>query len=207
MDKAERPARPRLSRAESKQQTHGRLLDAAERVFLKMGYQGATLDSIAADAGFTKGAVYWHFPGKEALFLELLATGMKRNAAAAEHVLSVVADKPDRVDEVMGEWFDRFDAISSVPLLGLEMDMESRRNPALAAALQQVVGEQRKAVCLFLNHYFELVDRDPLMPIDELASSMIALSKAVALARQTRHSAGLNTARAVRIILGMPLAH
>lgn len=198
--------RPRLNRAETKEQTHRRLLEAAERVFLQMGYQGATLDAIAAEAGFTKGAVYWHFDSKEALFLELLATGMKRNADDAGRVLSLMADKPDRVDEVMGEWFDRFDAMSSVPLLGLEMDMESRRNPALADALDQVVTQQRKTVCLFLEHYFELVDRDPLMPVEELASSMIALSKAVALARLTRHSATLNTARSVRIIMGMPLA-
>jgi hypothetical protein len=116
-----------------------------------------------------------------------------------------MADKPDRVDEVMGEWFDRFDAMSSVPLLGLEMDMESRRNPALAAAIEQVVIQQRRTVCLFLNQYFDLVDRDPAMPVEELASIMIALSKAVSLARLTRHSATLNTARAVRIIMGMPL--
>ncbi|HEV2044223.1 MAG TPA: helix-turn-helix domain-containing protein [Sphingomicrobium sp.] len=199
------PARQRLNRAETKEQTHLLLLQAAERVFLKMGYIGATLDSIAADAGFTKGAVYWHFDSKEALFLELLATGMKRNAEDARRVLDLMAEHPHRIDEVMGEWFDRFDAMSSVPLLGLEMDMESRRNPALAAALVQVVREQRKGVCQFLDRYFDLVNRDPPMPVMELASTMIALSKAVALARLTWHSATLNTAQAVRLIMGMPL--
>ena len=71
--------RPRLSRAESKENTHRLLLEAARSVFVRLGYQGATLDGIAAEAGFTKGAVYWHFRNKEALFLELLADGMKRN--------------------------------------------------------------------------------------------------------------------------------
>jgi AcrR family transcriptional regulator len=202
---SDQPPRQRLNRAETKEQTHRLLLEAAERTFLKMGYHGATLDLIAADAGFTKGAVYWHFESKEALFLELLATGMKRNADDARRVLNLMADKPERVDEVIGEWFDRFDAMSSVPLLGLEMDMASRRNPALATAMEQVVLEQRKGVCLFLEQYFDLVDRDPAMPIDELASTMIALSKAVALARLTRHSATLNTARAVRTMMGMPV--
>jgi AcrR family transcriptional regulator len=202
MDNQQQPAR--LNRAETKEQTHRRLLDAAERVFLKMGYQGATLDSIAADAGFTKGAVYWHFDSKEALFLELLATGMKRNADDAGRILNLMSEHPERLDEVLGEWFDRFDAMSSVPLLGLDMDMESRRNPSLAAQIEKVVREQRKAVCLFLDRYFELVDRDPVMPVDELASCMIALSKAVALARQTRHSPALTTSRAVRILMGMP---
>jgi AcrR family transcriptional regulator len=195
---------PRLTRSETKEQTHGLLLDAAERVFVKMGYAGATMDLIAAAAGFTKGAVYWHFDSKEALFLELLGRGLKRNADDAARVLSVMADHPARVDEVMGEWFDRFDTMSNVPLLGLEMDMASRRNPALAEALEQVVLRQRAAVCQLLDNYFHLVDRDPAMPMEELASSMMALSKAVALARQTSHSTQLTSARAVRILLGMP---
>jgi AcrR family transcriptional regulator len=195
----------RLTRAESKEQTHQLLLDAAERVLVRLGYQGATLDGIAAEAGFTKGAVYWHFKNKEALFLELLADGMRRNAAAAEQILTVLAQYPERLDEVLGEWFDRFDANSNVPLLGLEMDLESRRNPSLAALLDQVVGVQRKAVSQFLINYFDMVKREPLLPIDELASTMIALSKTVALARQTRHSATLTTSKAVRILLGMPV--
>ena len=196
----------RLSRAQTKEQTHGLLLEAAERVFVRMGYQGATLDLIAADAGFTKGAVYWHFDSKEALFLELLATGMKRNADDAGRVLSVMADHPSRLDEVMGEWFDRFDTMSNVPMLGLEMDMAARRNPDLADAMEQVVRTQRQTVSKFLDLYYTLVDRDPPMPLDELASSMIALAKAVALARQTRHSTSLTAAQPVRILLGMPPA-
>jgi AcrR family transcriptional regulator len=196
---------PRLNRAATKEQTHRRLLEAAERVFLRLGYQGATLDAIAADAGFTKGAVYWHFKNKEALFLELLADGMKRNAADAQRIIDLLAEKPDRIDEVLGEWFDRFDARSSVPLLGLELDLESRRNPSFAAMLDQVVSKQRKAVSQILDRYFNLVDRDPPMPVDELAITMIALAKSVALARQTRHSANLTSSRAVRILMGIPI--
>jgi AcrR family transcriptional regulator len=180
------------------------LLDAAERVFVRLGYQGATLDGIAAEAGFTKGAVYWHFRNKEALFLELLADGMQRNAGDAEQILSLLSEKPERLDEVLGEWFDQFDANSNVPLLGLEMDMESRRNPSFAALLDQVVGKQRKVVSRILTQYFEVVKRDPSMPVDELAATMIALAKTVALARQTRHSADLTSAKAVRILMGMP---
>jgi AcrR family transcriptional regulator len=195
----------RLTRAENKDQTHHMLLDAAERVFVRLGYQGATLDGIAAEAGFTKGAVYWHFRNKEALFLELLADGMRRSAGDAEQILTLLAEKPEHLDEKLGQWFDQFDANSNVPLLGLEMDLESRRNPSFAALLDQVVGRQRKVVSRILARYFEVVERDPPMPVDELASTMIALAKTVALARQTRHSATLTSAKAVRILLGMPV--
>lgn len=46
----------------------GRILDAAEWVFLKRGFQGASIDEIAAMAPASKPTIYAHFPGKEALF-------------------------------------------------------------------------------------------------------------------------------------------
>jgi AcrR family transcriptional regulator len=195
----------RLSRAESRENTHRLLLDAAERVFVRLGYQGATLDAIAAEAGFTKGAVYWHFKNKEALFLELLADGMRRNTEEAERFMALLAEKPERLDEELGRWLDQFDAVNNVPLLALEMDLESRRNPSFAVLLDAVVAKQHEVVGRFLTRYFEVVERDPPMPVDELGKTVLAISRAVALARQTRHSATLTSAKVVRILLGMPV--
>lgn len=52
--------------------TRRRILDAARRTFARMGYDGASIDEIAADAGLTKGAVYWHFSSKMDLFKAIL---------------------------------------------------------------------------------------------------------------------------------------
>lgn len=52
--------------------TRERILEAAARVFAQKGYQSASLDEVAADAGLTKGAVYWHFKSKNDLFFALL---------------------------------------------------------------------------------------------------------------------------------------
>jgi AcrR family transcriptional regulator len=53
------------------QDTHARLLKAAEQIFVRDGYQGAQLSAIASAADRTKGAVYDHFKSKEDLFLAL----------------------------------------------------------------------------------------------------------------------------------------
>jgi AcrR family transcriptional regulator len=53
------------------QETQKRLLDAAEEVFVRDGYEAAQLDAIAARADRSKGAVYTHFKSKEDLFLAL----------------------------------------------------------------------------------------------------------------------------------------
>ncbi len=52
-------------------ETQTRLLNAAEEVFVRDGYEAAQLDAIAATAGRSKGAVYTHFKSKEDLFLAL----------------------------------------------------------------------------------------------------------------------------------------
>ena len=70
--------RPRLTRAERKQQTRAQLLDAALRVFLRRGFHGASLDDIAEEAGYTTGAVYSNFKGKDDLFLAVLDAEAQR---------------------------------------------------------------------------------------------------------------------------------
>ena len=51
---------------------HQRILDAALNVFSKQGYRDAAVDDIATEAQTSKGGVYFHFPGKQAIFLALL---------------------------------------------------------------------------------------------------------------------------------------
>ena len=62
----------RLTREQSKANTRERLLDAARTVFARGGYHGATVEQIASEAGFSTGALYSNFDGKEDLFLALM---------------------------------------------------------------------------------------------------------------------------------------
>ena len=53
---------------EDAQETHEALLDAAEQVFAQKGVTNTTLNDVANAAGMTRGAIYWHFKDKYALF-------------------------------------------------------------------------------------------------------------------------------------------
>jgi AcrR family transcriptional regulator len=70
-----------FDRSARKAQTRARLLQAAARVYARRGFNGATLDEVAAEAGFTKGAVYGHFGSKENLLLALLGEHLARQVA------------------------------------------------------------------------------------------------------------------------------
>jgi AcrR family transcriptional regulator len=62
----------RKSRAESQAETRRALLEAAAEVFIERGLQGASVERIAAAAGFSRGAFYSNFSSKEELFAEVL---------------------------------------------------------------------------------------------------------------------------------------
>lgn len=61
----------RKTKAEA-EATRSSILDAAERVFQQQGVSRSTLQDIAAAAGVTRGAVYWHFQDKGAVFNAML---------------------------------------------------------------------------------------------------------------------------------------
>jgi TetR/AcrR family acrAB operon transcriptional repressor len=71
---------------EAAQETRSRILDTAEQVFLDKGVSHTTLDDLAAAAGVTRGAIYWHFRNKADLFnamLQRVTLPMEEMAARA----------------------------------------------------------------------------------------------------------------------------
>jgi AcrR family transcriptional regulator len=62
------------ARQQQKEQTRARLVAAALDVFALHGYDHATVEEISLAAGHSKGAYYFHFDSKEAIFLELLSS-------------------------------------------------------------------------------------------------------------------------------------
>jgi TetR/AcrR family transcriptional regulator, transcriptional repressor for nem operon len=60
-------SRAGAARLRDSERTRERLLQAASREIYRSGFQSASLDTILAVAGVTKGALYYHFDSKEAL--------------------------------------------------------------------------------------------------------------------------------------------
>src|SRR6266850_561190 len=64
--------RKRLTREESRAQTRATLIAVGRTHFLRYGLVGAVAEKIAEDAGYSRGALYCNFDGKEALFLAVI---------------------------------------------------------------------------------------------------------------------------------------
>src|SRR5262245_64795681 len=76
----------RIGRIEQTGLNRDQVLAAARRVFLARGYERATLEAIAQEAGFSKGVVYSQFESKGDLFLALLERRIDERAAQNEAI-------------------------------------------------------------------------------------------------------------------------
>src|SRR5881392_4148153 len=85
--------RTTAARAESRA-AREELLSAALRVFARRGYRAAGVDEIAAEAGYSKGALYWHFSGKEELLIALLEERI--DAPMRDRFALLASAPPDR---------------------------------------------------------------------------------------------------------------
>lgn len=128
--------------------TRARVLGAAADVFAREGYSAASLNEITAEAEATKGALYFHFPGKEAL-----AAAVVHEQAARWPVIleSVQQASPNPLVAVVALTYEvgirmREDAILRA---GLRLSSEVRLDaPAsfqlLIDAVQELLGEARR---------------------------------------------------------------
>jgi AcrR family transcriptional regulator len=86
--------RTRAARAQ-RREARAELLTGALRVFARRGYREAGVDEIAAEAGYSKGALYWHFSGKEELLQALLE---ERVDAPTRELVALLASSPPERD-------------------------------------------------------------------------------------------------------------
>jgi AcrR family transcriptional regulator len=84
--------------------TSERLLDAALTSYLERGWQGASLAEIARRAGFTTGAIYGCFKGKNELFAAVVDRELSRMGLEVERRLDGVETPKERL-QVMRQWF------------------------------------------------------------------------------------------------------
>src|SRR6266550_1823070 len=135
MATAARPRLDRRTRAARAEALDGReaLLEAAARVFVRRGYRDASVDEIARDAGFSKGAVYWHFEGKEDLFFALL---QERINAPVREMIELLGSAPPEQDmsvEANQRFVDLLERQRELLLLDQEYWSLAVRQPALRA--------------------------------------------------------------------------
>lgn len=174
----------RLTRKEKQAETRKQLLDAAERVFLRRGLQGSSVEEISAEAGFTRGAFYSNFKSKDELFVELLQDRVYRQYARMAEEAQEQPGTPrerlrwgtERVRDVQkddeGRWLFR---------LWLECLTQAARDAEFRELAASFWSGNRALVAGQIKATFEELGRKLPLPPDQIATAMIGLDVGLAV--------------------------
>ena len=123
--------------------TRARLIQSAEKVFARDGFEAAKLEEIAADAGYTRGAFYANFESKEDLFFALLEREIGLRIASLEREMDKVRE-PEAKLKAVRDFFLTKTLDRRWCLLALEFKLFAVRHPEvrqrLAAMHRRFVG-------------------------------------------------------------------
>jgi AcrR family transcriptional regulator len=155
-DRAVRSGRPPHALAGAVEE---RILDAAKKVFLERGFEGASIDEIAKVARAGKPTIYSRFPGKEALFAAVMARQVRESIGAFENMEPTGATVEERLASIATAILHKVLAAETVGLCRASI-AEARRFPELAASVHRMARERAsEAVARLLG---ELPESDQL---------------------------------------------
>jgi len=171
-----------LTRKEAQQQTRERLIGAAAKVFARRGYHRATVGEIASEAGFTIGALYSNFSGKEDLFLAIADRQVSERVAEVEAIAEAAeGEEPGReAAEKLRAFLERD---PDWPLLFYEFWSLSVRNPELQGELAKRRDAIRDALAETLRRVAEQLGFELRFPAPMLATAIAASLNGLAFER------------------------
>ena len=130
----------RLRTRPTRDETRDKLFEAAARVFEEQGINAASIEAIAAAAGFTRGAFYSNFASKDELIVAMLEDHVEQTIRRNLDLLAKHQDLQDYIAAFRNMDRARQDPLGRAPLLHMEMILfvarAERRRPELAKRLR-----------------------------------------------------------------------
>lgn len=194
----------RLNREESQARTRDLLVQAARDEIVKKGFAQATVRDIAEAAGFSQGAFYSNFPGKEAILLEVVRRHQTEERAKIEAVLGNVPARAADTMKGLERWAATINADPGWAILAVELQLQALRSPSFALGYNALNREHLEALGALITRLFALLGKAvPGDPV-EVAAGFIALGRGMALLSQ--HGDAGRTGRIVLTFLNAVIA-
>jgi AcrR family transcriptional regulator len=174
-----RPAGP--SRDEKKALTRQRLLDAAATVFARRGFNGASLDDVAEEAGLTKGAVYSNFASKEDLIDALVEERVDQPMLTITDLVDPTGSSEARAEQAGALLMSMFEQEREAYLLNLEHMTYLARNPRPDRTSH--FRERVTAMAEYMQAEADADGRTLPLPAYDLAVGLFAMGQGILLER------------------------
>ena len=167
-------ARKRLTREESRDLTRQRLLEAGAIIIAKKGLNGASVEDIAAHAGYTRGAFHSNFRSKADLFIELLKRDHDDIQTQLQQILSAGLSVED-IQRQLQMFYSQIYRGNISYVLWAEARLQALRDARFRARLSALLLEKRDMIAYFIGQFSQLIGKPPLAPAGDLAFATMAL--------------------------------
>jgi len=174
-------AAKRLGRQERREQTRADLLAAARRAFLRDGFHAASLDAIAEDAGYTKGAFYSNFASKDDALVAVFDEHFRDRAAAYERLILTTESVEDAYRAVARYWHDANEREPEWSRLVIEFMAHASRHEHLREAVKDVRQRGLQRIVELVEQLAERHGVEYTVPITELVRGSGALNRGLAV--------------------------
>lgn len=165
----------RLTREQSRDQTRQRLLDAAQSIFLAKGFVATSVEDIAEQAGYTRGAFYSNFTSKSELFLQLLRRDHESVMSDMRAIFEDGESRPQMEARVL-EYYSTHYRENDCFLLWMEAKLQAARDPDFRVGFTACMRELREATTEYIRQFSARVGTPLRMPPEQLALGLLALS-------------------------------
>jgi AcrR family transcriptional regulator len=165
----------RLTRQEQQARTRSRLMSAARDVFTCKGMQQASIDEVAEEAGYTKGAFYANFKSKDELYLAMLDEKFAERIAEVERAFASDEEAPEQARHAAGD-YARSIADPAEGRLFLEFAIHSLRDESFRQELLTRFTTLRARLADVYRRRFEQYGVEPPIPVDRVVRMVIAMT-------------------------------
>jgi AcrR family transcriptional regulator len=173
----------RLTRKESQARTRSQLLEAAGRVFADRGLERATVDEVAGEAGYTKGAFYANFKSKEDLFLTMLDERFGKRLQEIDRVLESGASVQDQARQAGQDFTDYLRTDPEWSRLFFEFAVQAMRDEEFRQELVTRHRAIRARIAEGFESHQETIGGEPPFPAEHVAMMTYAMGDGFALAQ------------------------
>ncbi|MGA7411863.1 MAG: helix-turn-helix domain-containing protein [Bryobacteraceae bacterium] len=168
-------ARKRLTRQESKEVTRMRLIEAAERLFIRRGFDDASVDEISEAAGYSRGAFYSNFDDKEQVFLAVIDRCRPKVPTVLDDMFQEISEPAERIAAVR-DWFSNQWRLKDFIALRMEFARRAMRDRSVRKHLAELRRRELETYAASVGRYLGATNGVPADPSEVVALALLAVA-------------------------------
>lgn len=193
---------PRMTRAESQARTRETLVATATDLFLRDGYAATSLEKVADEAGYSKGAVYSNFRNKDELCLAVV-DAIRTDQA---HRMALALEGTSTLDEMLKAfqtWADATIGDVAWTVFEVEFATRARQDEQVRRGLAERNVQVRDALAVLLTERARAFGIELPLSAEECATALLSLGVGLGVQRAIDPEVGVGVLPGViRLLAG-----